>query len=117
MRKIMIVVTLCTLSWVTAPAFSGPGPGHEHSHAQGPISEETVKQKATKQVADLVKKGKIDKSWSEIKPAKAHQKTFKKDPEWVVVFANSAAPDKAKQTLYLFYTLDGHYMAANFTGK
>ena len=115
MRKIMIAVTLCTLSLVTAPAFSGPG--HENSHAQGPISEAAVKQKATKQVAALVKKGKIDKSWSEIKPAKAYQKTFKKGPEWVVEFANSAAPDKAKQTLYLFYTLDGHYMAVNFTGK
>ena len=117
MRKIMIIVMLCTLSLVTAPAFSGPGTGHEHSHAQGPISEETVKQKATKQVTDLVSKGKIDKSWSGIKPAKAYQKTFKKGPEWVVEFANNAVPDKAKQTLYLFYTLDGHYMAANFTGK
>lgn len=33
------------------------------------------------------------------------------------VFDNSVAPDKTKQTLYLFRTLDGHYMAANFTGK
>lgn len=115
MRKIMIAVTLCALGLVTAPAFSGPG--HEHSHDHGPISEEAVKQKATKQIAALVKKGKVDKSWSEIKPEKAYQKTFKKGPEWVVEFTNSAAPDKAKQTLYLFYTLDGHYMAANFTGK
>ena len=78
---------------------------------------EAVKQKATKQFAALVKKGKIDKSWSENKPAKAYQKTFKKGTEWIVEFVNSAASDKAKQTLYLFYTLDGHYMAANFTGK
>ena len=115
MRKIMIIVMLSTLSLVTAPAFSGPG--HEHSHTQGPISEEAAKQEATKQVADLVSKGKVDKSWSGIKPAKAYQKTFKKGPEWIVEFVNSAASDKAKQTLYLFYTLDGHYMAANFTGK
>ena len=115
MHKTIIVVTLCALSLVTAPAFSGPG--HEHSHSQGPISAEVAKQEATKQVADLVSKGKVDKSWSAIKPTKAYQKTFEKGPEWVVEFANSAAPDKAKQTLYLFYTLDGHYMAANFTGK
>ena len=115
MRKIIIAVTLCTLSLMTAPAFSGAD--HEHSHAQGPISEEVAKQEATKQVSELVSKGKVDKSWSDIKPAKAYQKTFKKGPEWVVEFANSATPDKAKQTLYLFYTLDGHYMAANFTGK
>ncbi len=115
MRKIIIAVTLCTLSLMTAPAFSGAD--HEHSHSQGPISEEVAKQEATKQVSELVSKGKVDKSWSGIKPAKAYQKTFKKGPEWVVEFANSAASDKAKQTLYLFYTLDGHYMAANFTGK
>ena len=115
MRKIIIAVTLCTLSLMTAPAFSGSG--HEHSHTQEPISEERAKQEASKQVAALVSKRKVDKSWSGIKPAKAYQKTFKKGPEWVVEFANSAASDKAKQTLYLFYTLDGHYMAANFTGK
>ena len=64
-----------------------------------------------------VSKGVLDKSWSEMKPTKAYQKTFKKEPEWVVEFVNSAAPDKEKQTLYVFYTLDGHYMATNFTGK
>ena len=115
MRNTIIAVTLCTLSLVIAPAFSGAG--HEHSHSQGPISAEVAKQEATKQVTELVSKGKVDKSWSGIRAAKSYQKTFKKGPEWVVEFANSAAPDKAQQTLYLFYTLDGHYLAANFTGK
>ena len=115
MRKTIIVVTLCTLSLAAAPAFSGPG--HEHAHPQESISAEVVKQEATKQVTDLVSKGKVDKSWSAIKPTKTYQKTFEKGSEWVVEFTNSAAPDKTKQTLYLFYTLDGHYMAANFTGK
>ncbi len=115
MRKIMIIVMLCALSLVTAPAFSGAG--HEHSPSQEPISKEKAKQEATKQVAHLVSKGKVDKSWSGIKPAKAYQKTFKKGPEWIVEFVNSAVSDKTKQTLYLFYTLDGHYLAANFTGK
>ena len=116
MRKTMIAVTLCTLSLVSAPVFSSPG-GPGHSHSTGPISAEAAQEKATKQVADLVSKGKVDKSWSAIKPAKSYQKTFEKGKEWVVEFANSAASDKTKQTLYLFYTLDGHYMAANFTGK
>lgn len=116
MRKAMIVVTLCTLSLAATPVFSGPGaPGHEHSH--GPISAEAAQEKATKQVADLVTKGKLDPSWNNIKPSKAEQKTFAKGAEWVVEFVNSAAADKTKQTLYVFYTLDGHYLAANFTGK
>lgn len=116
MRKTIVAVTLCTLSLVTSPAFSGAdGPGH--SHAVGPISAEAAQEKASKQVAHLVSQGKIEPIWSSIKPAKTYQKTFQKGPEWVVEFVNSAATDKAKQTLYVFYTLEGHYLSANFTGN
>ncbi len=116
MRKTMIVITLCTLSLVSAPVFSSPG-GPGHSHATGPISAEAAQEKATQHVAGLVTKGKIESSWNGIKPTKAYEKKFEKGPEWVVEFVNSAATDKTKQTLYVFYTLDGNYLAANFTGK
>lgn len=116
MRKTIIAVTLCTLTLTTSPVFSSPGgPGHEHSH--GSISEQMAQEKAAKHVAELVAKGKIEQSWNGIKSTKTYQKTFKKGEEWVVEFVNSAASDKAKQTLYVFYTLDGHYLAANFTGQ
>lgn len=116
MRKIITAVTFCALTLAASPVFSSPGgPGHEHS--QGPISEQAAQEKAAKQVANLVSKGKIDPSWNSIKPTKAYQKTFEKGAEWVVEFVNSAATDKAKQTLYVFYTLDGHYLATNFTGN
>lgn len=115
MRKTIIAVTFSTLSLLTMPAFSGPG--HDHSHSHAAITAQGVEQKAAKQVAALIAKGKVDKGWSAIKPTKSYQKTFEKGQEWVVEFTNSAAPDKTKQTLYLFYTLDGHYVAANFTGK
>jgi len=115
MRKTIIAVTFSTLSLLNVPAFSGPG--HDHAHSHEAITAQGVEQKATKQVADLISKGKVDKSWSAIKPAKSYQKTFEKGQEWVVEFVNSTASDKTKQTLYLFYTLDGHYVATNFTGK
>lgn len=115
MRKTIIAVTFSALSLLTLPAFAGSG--HDHSHSHEAMTAEGVERKATKQVADLISKGKVDKSWSAIKPAKSYQKTFEKGKEWVVEFVNSAASDKTKQILYLFYTLDGHYMAANFTGK
>lgn len=115
MRKTMIAVTFSTLSLLTVPAFSGPG--HDHSHSHQAITAQAVEQKASKQVAELIAKGKLDKSWNAIKPAKSYQKTFEKGKEWVVELTNGAASDKTKQTLYLFYTLDGHYVAANFTGK
>lgn len=116
MRKTIIAVTLCTLTLATVPVWAGPGaPGHSHSH--GPITAEAAQEKATQQVAELVTKGKLEASWNSIKPTKAYEKKFEKGMEWVVEFVNSAVADKAKQTLYVFYTLDGHYLAANFTGK
>ena len=51
------------------------------------------------------------------KPAKAEKKTFAKGPEWVVSFNNDKIKNKTKQTLYIFYSLNGHYIAANYTGK
>lgn len=37
--------------------------------------------------------------------------------EWKFTFKNLAEKDAAKQTLYVFYSLAGHLIAANFTGK
>lgn len=45
------------------------------------------------------------------------QKTFAKGLKWVTIFRNDAIADQARRTLYLFYALDGHYLASNFTGK
>ena len=65
----------------------------------------------------LAKTGKIDASWSGIQADGAEQKTYAKNTEWVVTFKNAKLKDSAKQRLYLFFSLDGHYIAANYTGK
>ena len=89
--------------------------GHSHSHDA--ISSEAVSKQGVQKINDLVKKGKIDKSWAEVKVDKVEQKTFSKDPEWVVTFRNDKVSDKSKQTIFVFYTLDGHYLATNFSGE
>ncbi len=109
MRK-LILTTVLGLSLI-APAFAGPG----HSH--DPITKEQAAAKAAKKRDQLVKAGKLDKSWSGVAASGVEQKTYAKGPEWVVTFRNEAAADPAKRTLYIFYALDGHYLAANFTGK
>ena len=73
--------------------------------------------KATEKVKSLAESGKIDKSWAGIKAVGATQKTFANESEWVVTFKNEKVSDVTKQTLYLFFTLDGSYIATNFTGK
>lgn len=92
--------------------------GHSnHGHSDGPISADKVKTRATSTMQSLVKKDVINKSWNSIKAAKAEKKNFGKSEEWVVSFKNDKVKDKSKQTLYIFYSLDGHYIAANYSGK
>ena len=118
MRNISIAILASTLLFA-APAMAGTG--HEHgsdgSHSHGPINSDAAIKKAEKQVKSLVKSGKLDKSWAGIKAASAIQKTFGDEDEWVVTFKNDKISDASKQTLYIFYTLSGAYIASNFTGK
>jgi hypothetical protein len=41
----------------------------------------------------------------------------KKGKEWKVAFKDPGAKDKSKETLYMFFTMTGNFIAANFTGK
>ena len=105
----------------TAPVYAGAGHSHDkdggHSHSSGPISEAKAKSKATRTMQNLAIRGVINKSWTSSKFVKAEKKSFSKGTEWVVSFKNESVKDKAKQTLYIFYSLDGHYIAANYSGK
>ncbi len=102
-----------------APVFAGAGHDHgpDGSHSHGPISSEAALKKADKQVKSLVERGKLDKSWANAKATGAAQKDFGKGAEWVVTVKNDQVADPAKQTLYVFFTVNGNYLAANYTGK
>ncbi len=103
---------------LTSPVMAGSG--HDHGkggHTHGPISSEGVIKKATKQVKSLAERGKLDKNWAGIKAEGATQKTYSNETEWVVTFKDDKVSEPEKQTLYIFFTLDGSYIAANFTGK
>lgn len=117
MRKISTALVISSLLFGSA---SFAGTGHEHgpggSHVHGPISSAAAIKKAEKQVKGLIEGGKLDKSWSGIKAAEAAQKDFGRGPEWIVTFKNPKA-EANKQTVYVFYTLTGTYLATNFTGQ
>lgn len=117
MRNISTALLVSSLLFVS-PVMAGAG--HDHGsggHSHGPISSEAVIQKATGKVKSLAESGKVDKSWADSKPLSASQKTFSNEVEWVVTFKNDKVSDATKQTLYMFFTLDGSYIATNFTGK
>jgi hypothetical protein len=113
--KTLIAMTLALTVFVAPAAYAGPsGGGHSHG---APITSDQAAANARQIVEILVSKEKLDKSWSNIKPAETKQAKYARGPEWVVAFNNPAVSDAAKQTLYVFLTLQGDYVAANFSGK
>jgi hypothetical protein len=73
-------------------------------------------EKATSLVKSFVKKEKLDSSWAEVTPTAGTKKQMKSGQEWVITFDNPKVEDKEKQTLYVFLTLTGEYIAANYSG-
>lgn len=97
-------------------ALAGPGSGH--SHSKEPATKEAVLESSKIARDNLITEGKLDSSWKTITPDNAEQKEMKfGKKEWLVTFKNPYATDKSKETLYMFFTLTGNYLAANFTGK
>jgi len=124
MKNLTSLYMLLAAFVITAPVYAGVGHSHDkdgghsnYGHAHAPIDEARARSKAAKTMHNLAERGVIDKSWISIQPDKAEKKTFAKGDEWVVSFKNGNMKDKSKQTLYIFFSLDGKYIAANYTGK
>ena len=114
--KIVPIAFLLSLFSATVMAGGGHDHGHGHSHSHTPVNQTTAKTNATKIIASLVKRKKLDKSWSSIAASSVEKKTFKGKQEWVAVFVNDKISDADKRKLYVFLTLGGDYIAANYTG-
>ncbi|MDH3979042.1 MAG: DUF6488 family protein [Gammaproteobacteria bacterium] len=111
--KILLLGLFLSLCSATAMA----GSGHDHGHSHEPVNQETAETNATKIIAVLVKKEKLQESWASTTASSVEKRVFKGTPEWVAVFVNDKITDPAKQKLYIFMTLGGDYLAANFTGE
>lgn len=114
MRKLIKAILFFSFLFVP-PAMAGSG--HDHGHSHETISSDTAMNKATSKVKQLADAGKIDASWATVTAASIEQVTYAQGPEWVIIFKNDQVSDTAKQTLYLFFSLNGHYIAANYTGN
>lgn len=113
---ILSVVALSATLAAPLPASAGEGSSC-HFHGNEPASETAVNQCATQRRDSLVKTGKLDPSWQAIKAAKPEQVDGPKAKEWKVVFQNPAVTDASKKTLYMFFSLPGNFIAANYTGQ
>ena len=116
MKKfIFAALTLSTALWTPA-ALASEG-GSCHFHGSKPAAEATVSSCASQRKDALVKSGKLDVAWSAVKPEKIEMVEGKKSKEWKVTFKDTAAKDKTKETLYMFFTPPGNFIASNFTGQ
>ena len=103
MKKLLIA--LCAASGLTLSLAALAGDAEDcHFHGSRAASQETVSGCAVKRQQALITSGKIDKSWQAIKPATFEQVDGQRGKEWKVTFKDSAAADKSKETLYMFFT-------------
>lgn len=116
MKKFVSIVTFIATLTIAPTAFAGGG-GRCHFHGNAPIKEAILVGCASEYKEGLVSNGKIDSSWKGVKLDKAETVDGKMTKEWKFTFKNPAEKDTSKQTLYMFYTLSGNFIAANFTGK
>ena len=101
----------------TLSLFSFSVMSHGSGHSNTPVNQEVATTNATRIVAALVERDKLDKSWASMTASSVEKKTFNENPEWVAVFINNEITDPAKRMFYVFLTLGGDYIAANHTGK
>lgn len=116
MKAIILTSALIAASQFGASAIAAEG-GSCHFHGNKPATESVVNDCADKRRDMLVKAGKLDASWQSAKIETMTLVDGKKGKEWKVSFKNPAAADKTKQTLFVFFSHPGNFIAANFTGE
>ena len=89
-----------------------------HFHGKKEAAESAVLECAEKKKEFLIDSKKIDVSWKEIKSDKIEKITTKNGKlEWKLTFKNSQTKETSKQTLYMFFSMPGNFLASNFTGE
>ncbi len=115
--KTFVIASTLLVSLFAAPAAMASEGGSCHFHGSKPATETVVSDCAGQRRDTLVKAGKLDASWQTIKQDKAELVDGRKGKEWKVTFKNSAVTDASKQTLYIFFSQPGNFIAANHTGQ
>ena len=116
MKKLILLISLASATAV-GPATMAAESSACHFHGSKPATESVVVNCAMDRKQTLVKQGKLDSSWAQIKQDEVLIVDGKKGKEWRLTFKNPAVPDSEKQILYMFYSLPGNFIAANYTGN
>lgn len=91
-----------------------------HFHGKKPAAESMVKSCALKRVTMLINAKKIPKEWSSTTKEQVSLEVVdgKKGKEWKATLTNPQIMVNGEpKPLYMFFTHQGNFIAANFTGK
>jgi len=116
MKNFIQILTLALAITSSQSVFAGAGEDC-HFHGNKPAAKETVLKCADKRMERLIARGKLDAGWKAIPAESITTIDGEKGKEWKIVIKNPASNDKAKATLYLFFSENGNFIAANHTGK
>jgi hypothetical protein len=89
----------------------------QYSDRSKPAAEAVVIKCADQRKESLVKGAKLEKSWAAVKHESITMIDGKKGKEWRVIYKNAAVTDKAKASLFIFFTPAGNFIAANHSGQ
>jgi hypothetical protein len=115
--KILIKLFTLAIAFIfSQSAMAGAGEDC-HFHGKKPAAKETVLKCADQRIEKLIARGKIDAGWKIIVPESIVSVDGEKSKEWKIVYKNPALTDKSKSSLYLFFSENGNFIAANHSGK
>ena len=116
MKQLIKLFGIALAMTISQSVFAGAGEDC-HFHGSKPAAKETVLKCADLRVGKLISRGKLDAGWKGVIPESIAPIDGEKGKEWKIVIKNPAASDKSKATLYLFFSENGNFIAANHTGK
>lgn len=88
-----------------------------HFHGKKKADEATVKICANERKTALLDAGKIDASWKAVEPSSIKLGPGEKGDEWRVVYENPTIVNPSRQRIFMFFTPQGNFVAANHSGR
>lgn len=119
------IAAVLMLGASSTSAFAHPPKSGEKPHTHGPrtgahphaLNKDEIIDRAKTERDRLIREQKVDSAWQSAAEPTLEEKVFNGRPEWVVTFRHPAPTDKAKETLNIFLTSTGRFVAANHTGR
>lgn len=117
---VAVVVASAAPAWAHPP---GAG-GHFDDEFERPVAVQpraafdgaAAATKARSVVETMIARNIVDTSWRGVPVTSTELQTQTAGKRWVVKFRNERVADRARQTLYVMFSEDGAYLAANHTG-